>query len=82
MLVKQFIFNEIYWKMIDFCFEQRLILNKSLFKKVRPTLKDTEIHSRTSTLSSTLFCDTFVKLAVIFAILFYKIAIYQKLFKQ
>ena len=42
----------------------------------------TEIHSRTPTLSSTLFCDNFVKLTVIFVILFRGTVVYQKLIRQ
>ena len=39
----------------------------------------TEIHYRTS---STLFCDNFVKLTVIFVILLYKTVVCQKLIRQ
>ena len=42
----------------------------------------TEIHSRTPTLSSTLFCDNFVKLTVIFVILFRGTVVYQKVIRQ
>ena len=39
----------------------------------------TEMHSRTPALSSTLFCDNFVKLTVICVILLHKTVVYQKL---
>ena len=42
----------------------------------------TEIHSRTPTLSSTLFCDNFVKLTFIFVTLLHKTVVYQKLIRR
>ena len=42
----------------------------------------TEIHSRTPTLSSKLFCDNFVKFTVIFVILVHKAVVYEKLIRQ
>ena len=42
----------------------------------------TEIHSRTPTLSGTLFCDNLVKLTVIFVILLHKTVVPQKLIRQ
>ena len=42
----------------------------------------TEIHSRTPTLSSTLFSDNFVKLTVKFVIILPKAVVYQKLIRQ
>ena len=58
-------------------------MNKSLFKKVRATLTDLPRYiSETPTLSSTLFCDNFVKLTVIFVILLHKTVVYQKLIRQ
>ena len=42
----------------------------------------TETHSRMATLSSAVFCDNFVKLTVIFVILYYKTVVCQKLVRQ
>ena len=42
----------------------------------------TERHSRTPTPSSTLSCDNFVKLIVIFVTLLYKTVVCQKLIRQ
>ena len=47
------------------------VLDKSFLKKVEATLRISEIHSRTPT-SRILFFDNFVKVTVIFVILFHK----------
>ena len=61
----------------------RLCFEQMAFHKGTSHFKGfTEIHSRTPTLSSTLFCDNFAKLTVIFAILLYKTVAYQKLIRQ
>ena len=51
-------------------------------RRYEPRWRFTEIHSRTPTLSSTLFCDNLVKLLVIFVILLYKTVVCQKLIRQ
>ena len=52
----------------------RLCFEQMAFHKGTSHFKGfTEIHSRTPTLSSTLFCDNFVKLTVIFVIFFVRL---------
>ena len=60
----------------------RLSVGQIAFPEGRNHVKGfTKIHSRTPTLSSTLFCDNFVKGTIVFVILLYK-TFWQKLIRK